>query len=85
MDANYVQATRLRRAYGAASSGYEFLVKTPMTIALPSATVPLALWQARPSRTSEAIGSAGLNAQSPSELGWRLRVEARGTPVASVR
>jgi hypothetical protein len=40
-------------------------------------TVHEAKWRARPNRYLEATGVPELNAQSPSELRWRLRVKSR--------
>jgi hypothetical protein len=50
-----------------------------------AATVPIGLRQARPNRRREAIGSPGLNAQSPSQRSDGDCVLRSGTPVSSIR
>jgi hypothetical protein len=42
-----------------------------------AATVHEAKWRATPNRYLEVTDVPGLNAQSPSELRWRLRVKSR--------
>jgi hypothetical protein len=48
-----------------------------------AATVHEVKWRARRNRCLEARGVRRLNAQSPSELRWRLRVPGRATSLNS--